>query len=191
MRSYNDALLFKLASEGLSAEDALNLARAMGLVDETTVFATEKTNEWERMLKEGKITVERYTELVSGLQGWLAKLESKEIDVVTNFKEYHYSYSNQDPVGYEPIYEQSQAGGGSVNRGMNYRWQEYGYPGEQFIPSQDGYVLNRSDAADILSKAMQGQNQTVQQPLIGSITVANGLDLETVIAEIENRLARR
>lgn len=43
--------------------------------------------------------------------------------------------------------------GGSVSANNPYLWQEYGYRGEVFVPSQNGYVLSRSDAERILAKA--------------------------------------
>ncbi|MCZ2459163.1 MAG: hypothetical protein LC128_06015, partial [Chitinophagales bacterium] len=55
MRTYTEALLFKIASEGLSEEAALQLAYSMGLVDEKTVYATEKVNIYRQMLEDGSI----------------------------------------------------------------------------------------------------------------------------------------
>ncbi|MDD5527312.1 MAG: hypothetical protein PHE11_07930 [Candidatus Omnitrophica bacterium] len=44
--------------------------------------------------------------------------------------------------------------GGNVYAGNPYTWQEYGYRGELFIPSQDGYILSRADAERALSRAL-------------------------------------
>ena len=54
-------------------------------------------------------------------------------------------------VAYIPAYATTQAVGGAVNAGEPYTWQEYGYRGELFVPSMDGYILSRADAARAVS----------------------------------------
>ena len=41
--------------------------------------------------------------------------------------------------------------GGPVTAGAQYKWQEYGYRGEVFVPSADGFVLSRADAERALA----------------------------------------
>lgn len=48
------------------------------------------------------------------------------------------------------------ATGGPITAGNPYQWQEYGYKGEVFVPSMDGFVLSRADAKRILSEAGKG-----------------------------------
>jgi len=67
MRSYSESLLFKIASEGLSADAAYNLAVAMGLVDQNTVAATEQVNVYKDLLDAGQITQAQYNLLVRDL----------------------------------------------------------------------------------------------------------------------------
>jgi hypothetical protein len=43
--------------------------------------------------------------------------------------------------------------GGPVSANNPYLWQEYGYRGEMFVPSQNGYVLSRADAKRILQES--------------------------------------
>lgn len=89
MRKYSEALLFKIASEGLSEEAALQLAYSMGLVDEKTVYATEKVNIYRQMLEDGSITVETYNSLIATLGGLLGGLPSdKDIDIYLNIHGY-------------------------------------------------------------------------------------------------------
>lgn len=89
MRKYSEALLFKVASEGLSEEAALQLAYSMGLVDEKTVYATEKVNIYRQMLEDGSITVETYNSLIATLGGLLGGLPSdKDIDIYLNIHGY-------------------------------------------------------------------------------------------------------
>jgi hypothetical protein len=47
-----------------------------------------------------------------------------------------------------------EAVGGAVYAGNPYGWQEYGYRGELFVPSQDGYILSRAEAERALARAL-------------------------------------
>ena len=159
MKDYNEALLFTIASENLSEDAALRLAYKMGLVDSATVLATGKVNGWKSDLDNGKISVETYTALVAGLADKINALESKDITVTVSTYENYYKNNVQSTgvggnVGNQAY--QSRPTGGTVSRGGNYRWMEYGYGGERFVPSQDGYVLSRADAERILAQAAQG-----------------------------------
>ena len=40
-----------------------------------------------------------------------------------------------------------------MSAGNPYLWQEYGYRGEKFVPSQNGYILSRSDASRAVANA--------------------------------------
>lgn len=80
MRTYTEALLFKIASEGLSEDAALELAYAMGLVDERTVFATRQIEIWSQLLEDKKITQQEYNDLVAGLNRELGGLP-KDVEV--------------------------------------------------------------------------------------------------------------
>jgi tetratricopeptide (TPR) repeat protein len=60
-------------------------------------------------------------------------------------KTYYGTTGNYDP--YENYTGPGGAVGMAVNAGEPYIWQEYGYHGERFVPSADGYILSRSDAA--------------------------------------------
>ena len=59
-------------------------------------------------------------------------------------------------VTYNTAYEMAQAVGGAVQGGAPYTWQEYGYRGELFVPSADGFIMSRADAERALSKALAG-----------------------------------
>jgi len=129
MKKYNEQLLFTIASEELTQEEAYNLMITMGLADNATVTATEKQKQFKEMLDWGKISIETYNALIAGLRDRIGELQSKEIDVTTNFYENYYrnDYSGYHPTGDTTV--TPQASGGSVIRGGNYRWQEYGYQG--------------------------------------------------------------
>jgi hypothetical protein len=49
-----------------------------------------------------------------------------------------------------------EAVGGAVQGGQPYTWQEYGYRGDVYVPSADGFILSRADAERALSKALAG-----------------------------------
>jgi hypothetical protein len=80
MKNYTEALLFSIASQGLNADQAMILAEAMGLVDEKTVYATEKTNIYRQMLRDGKIDVETYSSLIATLGSTLDGLP-KDVNI--------------------------------------------------------------------------------------------------------------
>ena len=185
MRSYSESLLFKIASEGLSAEAAYDLAVKMGLVDQNTVAATKQVNIYKSMLDDGIITQAQYNKLVTDLaddienlpegkrleidhniddvMADLAELERRKIDRLPVILELDTSaVDNYRPptkigtVRYNAYYETTQAVGGAVQGGAPYTWQEYGYRGELFVPSADGFIMSRADAERALSKALAG-----------------------------------
>jgi len=185
MRSYSESLLFKIASEGLSAEAAYDLAVKMGLVDQNTVAATKQVNIYKQLLDDGIITQAQYNKLVKDLaedienlpegkrleidhniddvMADLAELERRKIDRLPVILELDTSaVDNYRPptkigtVRYNAAYETTRAVGGAVQGGAPYTWQEYGYRGELFVPSADGFIMSRADAERALSKALAG-----------------------------------
>lgn len=185
MRSYSESLLFKIASEGLSAEAAYDLAVTMGLVDQNTVAATKQVNVYEQLLKSGQITQRQYNQLVKDLANNIENLpEGKTLEIDDNVDEVMddiarlerrkiymlpvtlsldtSAIDNYTPptktgtVRYNTAYEMAQAVGGAVQGGAPYTWQEYGYRGELFVPSADGFIMSRADAERALSKALAG-----------------------------------
>lgn len=154
MRKYSDALLFKIASEGLSSEEALELARSMGLVDIKTVEATEKSAAYKKMLDDGAISLTTYNALVAGLAGHLNSLSDKTITVT-----YNQVVTGTAPggtwrgTGGDGSTQESRPTGGPTVAGRPYRWQEYGYPGEVMVAERDGFVLSRAEAKQILAQS--------------------------------------
>ena len=245
MRAYSESLLFKIASEGLSEEGALALARAMGLIDQNTVAATEQVNFYQGLLDSGIITQRQYNLLVADLADNIENLpEGKNLEVTTNSEEVlavlaeiemrkfknksltvNVELDTSDVDGYQPPTKygtitylpsrgMNQAVGGPVTAGQQYNWQEYGYRGEVFVPSADGFVLSRADAERALSRAITGGGSAVDPEAIGkavaralsnhevahardvitggavtvNATVANDLDLDKLTREIVRRI---
>jgi hypothetical protein len=183
MRSYTESLLFKIASEGLSEQAAYDLAIAMGLVDQKTVAATKQVDVYKGMLDAGIITQREYNLLVEQLATDLENTpEGKEIEITTNVEDVlddlddlqswkskpipitlevddsavrGYSPPTMyGTVNYIPSTHAAYAVGGAVYGGNPYTWQEYGYKGELFVPSSDGFIMSRADAERALSKAL-------------------------------------
>ena len=63
--------------------------------------------------------------------------------------------------------EFTKAVGGAVYGGNPYTWQEYGYKGELFVPSSNGFVLSRADAERSLSRALAGDQSALDPDAIG------------------------
>jgi hypothetical protein len=168
MKSYNDALLFTLASQGLTADQAYDLAVKMGMVDQKTVYATEKQADFKAMLDDGAISLDTYNALVKGLADYLNGLpNSKDVLVNVKFKYTHsgmpspYIPSGITSVGQDinivpeaaggPVFAQAAAAGAGA-----YWVGEVGP--ELFIPAQDGRILSNSDSMRAVGAA-SGPNQ--------------------------------
>ena len=186
MRSYSESLLFKIASEGLSAEAAYDLAVSMGLVDKNTVAATKQTNYYQELLASGIIDQTQYNLLIRELgwdienlpEGKTLEIDDNVDDVMEKLDKIEERRLKALPVkleldtsaidNYRPptrmgtiVYHAAtghiaQAVGGAVQGGAPYTWQEYGYRGELFVPSADGFIMSRADAERALSKALAG-----------------------------------
>jgi len=159
MRSYSDALLFSIASQGLTEEAALALAQRMGLVDEKTVLATKKTKEYQKMLQEGKIDLDTYNALVNGLADSMDRLHDVAVTVT-----YNQVTTGTAPSGAYQITggagstQTGRASGGPVYAGNPYLWQESAVTRpETFVPSTNGYVLTKQDAQAALAGAGGGR----------------------------------
>lgn len=196
MRSYSESLLFKIASEGLSEESAYNLAIAMGLVDQKTISATKQTNFYQELLDAGIITQTEYNLLIKQLAKDLEDVpEETPVEVTTNVEEVLDDLDDiatwrTKPIPVEVVVDDSavedwipptktgtvhyqtiggftKAVGGAVYGGNPYTWQEYGYKGELFVPSSDGFILSRADAERALSRALTGGGSALDPEAIG------------------------
>lgn len=70
-------------------------------------------------------------------------------------------------VVYSTVTATPRAVGGAVYGGNPYTWQEYGYRGEVFVPSADGFVLSRADAERALARALYGGEAAIDPEAIG------------------------
>ena len=140
MQNYTRSLLFKMASEGLHVEQALDLAYAMGLVDENSVYAGIQTDFLRGRFEEGLITAEQYYEAVSDLADSIDRVHDKDVLVTVRVRGENVGLlksvadiKNQNAgVNYS-----QRASGGPVSANMPYIWQEY-RGGEVMVPSQTG-----------------------------------------------------
>lgn len=85
MKTYNTQLQFQIASEGLSAENKMKLADAMGLIDAKSRYAIVKTQEWKEQLDKGMISIEEYDRLVASLANSLQRIESKDVTIAIHY----------------------------------------------------------------------------------------------------------
>ena len=143
------------------SEAYFNMAVGMGLISRDAANAAIKAygdavdtiNEYEINEKTGNVKFEIDTsepdnyKPVDKKAKVSMKLDSSEIDGWNPPTKY-------GTVNYLPAKGQNNAVGGAVYAGNPYTWQEYGYRGELFIPSQDGYILSRADAERALSRAL-------------------------------------
>lgn len=163
LKSYNDQLLFTLASEGLSADEAMNLATRMGLVDQNTQAAYQKTAEWKAQLDAGIITVAEYQAKILGLQAAIASLKDRTVTVTMNLEYAGGANSNLGgnvlPSGYTDYIP--RASGGPVTAGHGYVVGEEGP--ETFVPRQDGYILPAGGAGSPVFNIYQQPGESGEQ----------------------------
>jgi len=77
-----------------------------------------------------------------------------ELDLDTSAVDDYSPPTKYGTVSYLPSKGMTNAVGGNVYGGNPYTWQEYGYRGELFVPSQDGYILSRAEAERALARAL-------------------------------------
>jgi len=196
MRRYSESLLFNIAAEGMDEKAKYALAEAMGLVDQNTVAATKQVNIYKQLLDDEIITQTQYNLLVKDLADDIENLpEGKTLEIDDNIDDVLADLAdletwkikpipvtlsvddsgvrNYNPptkygtVAYQPVHGMNQAVGGAVYAGNPYTWQEYGYRGEVFVPSADGFVLSRADAERALSRALYGGESAIDPEAIG------------------------
>ena len=149
MQKYTKALLFKIAAEGLSEESALQLAYKMGLVDESTVLATDKTNDYKAALDAGEISLATYIALVDGLKRSIDGLSDKTVTVTYN----QVTTGNPPQIGKAAQVEARHAGG-HVSAGMPYLVGEAGP--EIVVPPENGSVISNEKLLKLLGNGGRG-----------------------------------
>lgn len=139
LQEYNKQLLFKIASEGLSAQSAMALAVSMGMVNEKTKFAADRTAELKSELIKGEITLAEYTRLINGMANGLDRIQSKQVMIDVYIQQHGGSdlYSGAgNPDDLNPLH---RAGGGRVNPGQPYIVGEK--RPELFVPDRPGTIV--------------------------------------------------
>ena len=184
MRTYTEALLFKIASEGLSDEAALGLAYAMGLVDESTVLATEKTKLYKSWLDQKLITEGEYYELIKNV--------NKEINNLPEFKTFDLFVNIHGLEGIETITSMGSGGSGSLFRqeagggpnmaGEAIGWGEYNRP-EMFITPSSGQVVNAQQIVEAMRSS--GVNMAGSGVTIDTLNVYTSSGVDAIQYSIE------
>ena len=120
MKDYNEQLLFAVASEGLTGDAAIDLAEAMGLIDDKTKLAYDATAEYKKGLDGSKEAQLLYNERIRFMQELLGKLDGKKYKTVWELqadidKEMYqwYDFLDSQNSGKKTGGVQEFAGGGS------------------------------------------------------------------------------
>jgi len=144
---------------------------------EPVVTITKEVEEYKPASKKMEVEAELGTTEVDYYEAPIkdlmvtAKLDTTEIDLWTPPIKY-------GAVVYKPGGGTGKAVGGAVQGGNPYTWQEYGYQGELYVPSADGFIMSRADAERALSKALTGANS------------GDGVDADAVGKAVANAIAR-
>ena len=120
MGTYTRQLMFNIASEGLSSAGKIELARAMGLVDEHTYGAIQGQQALKTMLDKGQITLDQYTERSKQLADEQDRLHNVDVTITTNYVETH---TKKTATG-----AQAFASGGSGSFTVPAGWPNDSYP---------------------------------------------------------------
>lgn len=185
MRDYNKELLFQIASQGLTEEQALALAYSMGLVDEKTVYATQKARDYKTMLDEGIITFEEYKKKVGELQDALEGLPRDiNIDVwlKTHGLEGIQEIATMGGGGSSGGGWNMEAGGGPNMAGEKIEWGEYGRP-EMFITPSSGQVVNAQQIVEAMRSS--GVNMAGSGVTIDTLNVYTNSGVDAIQYSIE------
>ena len=146
MQSYSKTLLYNLAAQDLDSEAALQLAYSMGLVDTSTVYATEKLGNYQDMLDAGQISVDQYRALVNGLANELDRITDRTANISIN-----YDYNGYSPTG-EVSATPRAAGGPTMD--TPFQWKEYGRMEQYMKPGENGgFVQNAQQMVEAMRAA--------------------------------------
>ena len=202
MRTYTETLLFKMAAEGLSSEQALALAESMGLVDQRTLYATGKINEWQEMLLAGMMTPEEYAEKVALLADNMDRIESKDVRISVSWAEYgRISQAATMLIGgggtganiSVPVVP--RAAGGMVSAAAGAMRQAPYWVGEvgpePFFPAQDGRILSNSQAMSAMRSGGGGGNTVVNVTIHTAVNMADRAFVEQELAPVIEDVLRR
>lgn len=157
LKSYNEQLLFSIASANMDAEAALNLGVAMGVIDTKSLLAAESVAALKDKYDSNADGAISAAEAARGYSAAVALLKAN-LDSIPEQKKVRIeieSYGGNLPqvTGGTGVVAVPRAAGGPVSTGRPYLVGEYGP--ELFVPKSDGNILN-SDATSQISTNMGG-----------------------------------
>ena len=173
MQELNTQLLYSIATQDLTADQAFVVAEAMGLVNEDTVAAYMAIGDLRDQMDGSQESLDDYAGTMGDLARFL-EIMPKNVDVTVTTT-YLEVMGRTSGSGYSPVRRETRAAGGPVSANTPYIWQEY-RGGEVMVPSQNGYVLSRADAENILSRAA-ANHQTVNNFYLTMPTSNNPTDV--------------
>ena len=195
MQAYSETLLYAKAAEVLTAEQAYELAKSMGLLDGTTVQAVDALNVLKDQLSAGAITADDYYRKVDLLNDVLESLDGKTVSVRVDmdmieraFKAENTSYVGAMNTGSEKKTTATpRASGGPVIRGNAY-WVGENGP-ELHVGGQNGVILTKSEAMRALAgNDSGGVTYNVNGPI--HVTLAGGeADINSFLRSVQGAIA--
>lgn len=183
MQGYTDKLLYNIAVQGLDADEAMDLAEQMGLVDQKTRLAYDATNIYKGMVDDGTISVGEYNIRLGLMKDALEGLDGKtftstyqlQMEVDASYEEWVNLNKNQGPK------EQEAAGGtwtippGAGFEGFYLGAGHWASPGETVTVTPAGGQPGGSGGGG----------------MIMNVYVGDGMDMEEVLFYVEQYMARR
>ena len=139
MQEYSRQLIFAQASTSLDADAQLALAYSLGLVNEKTKYAADRTAELTQELINGEITKEMYIRQVTSMANALDRIQSKKVNIDIYIQQ-HGGEQYTGPGSEEdlnPLHQRAR--GGPVAGGQPYLVGERGP--EMFVPGSSGNII--------------------------------------------------
>ena len=182
MQTYNTQLMFSITSEGMSVDQKARLALQMGLIDEKSKYAIERTAEWKQKLAEGKITLDEYVRLVAGLNDEFSKVVSKDVTITTHLVTIDENNPSNSDRRWGGEVDLNSANGGSFT-------VPAGFPNDSFVAAftsgETVTVANDRTRATGVNSGGGGPSVVIQ-----AVYLSNGISMAEFEANLLNVMRR-
>lgn len=186
-RELTAEMIFNQASQGLSAEGALELARAMGLVNETTLYAQASIRQLADQFASGKITEQEYIARLSTIRNIIDGIQPKSVEVrVDTYYTNHYDETgrNTNPraVDYQDILNRINSRAGGVRDFV----VPPGYPNDSYLMR-----VSSGERVTVENDRMRAEGgASGQGVVIQNVHIYNDMDYRTFVERLKIDLKR-
>ncbi len=177
MQTAIDKMIFQQASAGLDAAAQLELARAMGILDEESYNVALATQALKKEYDDGKISAEEYAKKVAELRDTVNDLKDKNITITANLlKTGNWDFVAPDTIG----------GGNRYSKGTE-GWEQVppGYPNDTYpimLTSGERFaVIPQGQNAQPVGGGVGGNSYSVVLQVNSPVTVMDEEKTQNVL----------